>query len=64
MYGLYFSPKKVILSPKVDFDLANSADSDEMPHYAAFHLCLHCLSNYPVFKELILIITPNNCYDF
>ena len=23
--------------------LANSADPDEMPHYAAFHPCLHCL---------------------
>ena len=25
---------------------ANSADSDEMPHYVAFHLCLHCLQKY------------------
>ena len=23
--------------------VANSADTDEMPHYAAFHLGLHCL---------------------
>ena len=28
---------------KIDFVLANSADPDEMPHYAAFHLSLHCL---------------------
>ena len=28
-------------------DLANSADPDEMPHYAAFHLGLHRLSKYP-----------------
>ena len=26
--------------------MENSADPDEMLHYAAFHLCLHCLSNY------------------
>ena len=26
--------------------LANSADSDEMQHYAAFHLGLHCLPKY------------------
>ena len=31
---------------KADFLLANSADPDEMPHYAAFHLDLHCLSMY------------------
>ena len=26
--------------------LANSADPDEMQHYAAFHLGLHCLPKY------------------
>ena len=26
------------------FILANIADPDEMPHYVAFHLGLHCLS--------------------
>ena len=26
--------------------LANSLDPDEMPHYAAFHLDLHCLLKY------------------
>ena len=25
------------------FTLANSEDTDEMPHFAAFHLGLHCL---------------------
>ena len=29
------------------FILANSADPDEMQHYAAFHLGLHYLPNYP-----------------
>ena len=27
--------------------LENSADPDEMQHYAAFHLALHCLQEYP-----------------
>ena len=26
--------------------LANSGDPDEMQHYAAFHLSLHCLPKY------------------
>ena len=26
---------------KIGFGLANSADSDAMLHYGAFHLCLH-----------------------
>ena len=34
----------VFLSLKMVFILANSADPDEMPLYAAFHLGLHCLS--------------------
>ena len=33
---------------EVDFVLANSEDPDEMPHYAAFHLGLHCLPKYPL----------------
>ena len=28
--------------------LANSVDPDEMQHYAAFHLGLHCLPKYPL----------------
>ena len=28
--------------------LANSADPDEMQHYAAFHLGLRCLPKYPL----------------
>ena len=36
--------KKIIfLFLMIDFVLANSADPDEMPPYAAFHLGLHCL---------------------
>ena len=38
---------------KVVLIIANSADPDEMQHYAAFHLGLHCLPKYPfrVFKD-------------
>ena len=32
---------------KIDFVLASSADPDEMPHYVAFHLGLHCLPKHP-----------------
>ena len=37
---MYFCPSKVVLI------LANSADPNEMQHYAAFHLGLHCLPKY------------------
>ena len=33
----------VFMSLKVVLILANSTDPDEMQHYAAFHLGLHCL---------------------
>ena len=38
--------KKYCISLKIEFVVANSADPDEMPHYVAFHLGLHCLSKY------------------
>ena len=28
------------------FTFTNSVDTDEMQHYAAFHLGLHCLQKY------------------
>ena len=31
---------------KLNFIFANSADPDEMPHHAPFHLGLHCLQEY------------------
>ena len=37
----------VLLSLKSVLILANSADSDEMKHYAVFHLGLLCLLMYP-----------------
>ena len=49
--ALYLTPMKsinhgVFLSLKVVLILANTADPDEMQHYAAFHLGLHCLPKY------------------
>ena len=35
-----------IFSPKYDSVLAYSVDTDEMPHYVAFHLGLHFLLMY------------------
>ena len=42
-----FSKNVVFLSLKINFVLANSADSDEMPPCVAFHLGIHCLQKYP-----------------
>ena len=41
------SEKIVLLSLKIEYVLANSADPDEMPPYAAFHLGLHSMPKYP-----------------
>ena len=41
------SKLEVLQSFKIVLVVANSADPDEMPHYAAFHLGLHCLPKYP-----------------
>ena len=38
----------MFLSLKIDFDLVNSSDPDEMPYHAAFHLNLHCLPKHPL----------------
>ena len=38
----------VFLSLKVVLILVNSADPDDMQHYAAFHMGLHCLPKYPL----------------
>ena len=36
----------VFLSMEVVLNVANSADLDEIQHYAAFHLGLHCLPKF------------------
>ena len=42
-----YSLKKIVFfCLKIFFTFTNSADPDEMQHYAAFHLGLHCLQNY------------------
>ena len=38
----------IFLYLKVVLTLSNSADFDEMMHYAAFHLDLCCLLKYPL----------------
>ena len=51
---LYFKGLHVVISKlrcismKFFYILANSADPDEMQHYAAFHQGLHCLTKYPI----------------
>ena len=40
--GYYFQKNNAFLFLKIYFVVANSADPDEMPHHAAFHLGLHC----------------------
>ena len=39
-------PIKICISLMIVFTLANSADPDEMHHYAAFHLVYNCLAKY------------------
>ena len=49
---LYFPNIVYLPSLKIDFVLKNSADPDEIPHYVAFHLDLHCLPNkYPIMDK-------------
>ena len=49
MKGSQFPNKNVLQSLKIAFILANSdcVDPDEMPQFAAFHLGLHYLPQYP-----------------
>ena len=42
------------------FIFANSAETDEMPHYAAFHLGLHCLPKVPVNEKSQLCMLAVN----
>ena len=44
---LYFPKNSSLLqSLKIEFVLTNSADPNEMSHYATFRLGLHCLPKY------------------
>ena len=48
----------MLLSLKIVFVSAISADPDEMPHDVAFHLGLHCLPKY-AFKVHKGLINPS-----
>ena len=41
--------KVIFLSLEIKFFLANSADPDEMPQYAVFHLGLYFFAKVPIF---------------
>ena len=49
----------LFLSLKINFQLANSADPDEMLDGAAFHLGLHCLQKYLLWGSILQRV--NNC---
>ena len=51
--GYNFPQNFIFLLPNIYFVLPNSGDLDKMPHYAAFHLGLHCLTKYPVLELLV-----------
>ena len=46
-FRLEYSKYDVFLFLKIVPIFANSEDPDEMLHFAAFHLGLHCLPQYP-----------------
>ena len=48
-----------VMSLIIVFTLTNSVDPDEMPHNAAFHQVLHCLSKYP-FRDSRWFIALHN----
>ena len=54
LFNIYFKGSQIEYSShyvpqslKIVFILAYSTSPDEMQHYAAFHLGLHCLLKYP-----------------
>ena len=51
----------VFLSLKVVLISANSVDPDDMKHYDAFHLGLHCLPKYVLCKGLFCISITGTC---
>ena len=59
--NLFFG-KKIAQVWAVTLILANSEDPDEMQHYAAFHLGLHCLlpKSYFFLSLKIVLILANN----
>ena len=47
--NVYIEGSQVIISPHMYFFLVseNNVEPDEIPHYVAFHMGLHCLPKYP-----------------
>ena len=43
----------IFLFVKIDFVIVNSADPNEMPHYAAFYLALHRLPKAHVLRFMV-----------
>ena len=43
---LYFSKHIVFFCLKIFFTFTNNVDPDEMQHYVAFHLALHCFRGF------------------
>ena len=43
---MWIKTHRYLVCMKDLFNLTNSVDPDEMQHYAAFHLGLHCLQKY------------------
>ena len=64
MSGYYF-PKNIVFCLKIFFTFINGVDPDEMQHYAAFHLRLHCLQKYlfRVFSEYKGVIKSHWNYN-
>ena len=56
MSGYNFQKKYCIFLSEYHFTLTNIVDPDEILHYAAFHLGLHCLLLF----ALILYVPVNN----
>ena len=59
--GLYLQSYILFHSLMIDFVLAKSADPDEMPPYAAFHLVLHCLPYIQVLKGSAVLYFYGHC---
>ena len=55
MPGYNFQENILFFCLKVFFTFTNSVDLDEMQHYAAFHLGLHCLQGLPQYKGLSIM---------
>ena len=63
-HRLQFPNKIVFYSQMIVFALASSVDPDEMLHYAAFQLDLHCLPKYSLRVTSIRRVKSDSYYLF